>query len=1197
MKKILLCTLILWLTQYSVISQINQTLPPGYPDRSPKLNVLPGFIHPPKGYGDVAFYWWQGDTLTRERLTWQLDQLKDKGVSSLQINYSHLDEGGISYGLSNPSKPALYTPEWWDLVRWFAVESEKRGMSISLSDYTLGIGQGFSMDECIQENPELNGSVLKNISNELSGKGSLELPKNLLALTGIKMQADGRLTVESRKDLISEVKNGKLDYQFGQEKWKITGVYYETLIPSYDPMHPESGKSYCEHFFGKFERELPEETFKKAVNFFFSDELNFRVSGNLWNRYFASEFKKRKGYDLTPYLDALYTDIGSITPKIRLDYNDVLVSLSEENFFKPVYQWHQDRGLIYGCDHGGRGRDVAEFGDYFRTQRWNQGPGADQPHFKKDVIKAKVAASIAHMYERPRVWLEGFYDSGWGTSSAYVTDAIFSNFISGFNLLSLHGMYYTTKGGWWEWSPPCNHFHMPYWKQIDPLMDCVERLSYLMSQGVHRCDVAILYPTEPVVADMEGKKSTDIAFSVGRELYSKGVDFDYMDYESLARAEVKNGELLIAGEKFKVLIIPSMKVMRHASLQKIQEFKNAGGIVVNIGEQPVATEFSGVKDPEVTKLISGVYAKAANLIQCNDVKEVAPAISGKYIPGFKILSEVSTQPYVMNRIVGDRDIYALYNLPAGTKCFFKAKGNVELWNPWTTEISSLTKLATQTKDGTEITLPLSEKEMQIIVFTNSNSSAKDFVVSKVLKTMPVEGNWEFELKPSLDNQWGDFQLPASKEMMGAQVRQLYHAENKIQTGSEIKIDESWKKQTCAYGKQFLKLGALPVCPTEQELAKMIATKEGETVKIENKNYQWTAYGFSWQHGVEDDAGHQGYHGLKGQMYDNFIRLGKLESFKQSLRRAPETDGNFYILSTSVIAPSDGTFDILSGDKKPAMFFINGKKADPNSISVSLKKGANPMLLVYDKACETYLVFRKMNTPLPSKQEVSMCWYQDYGVLPYDTEGVGSSSGLFAFESAPGLKSFTFSAYGNVQVWADGVSQKLIAGERQADGLTAYQVKLSNPKPSSAQIVLKIDYQPGYRGMATIPEYIRQICGAGTIALGDWSEIDGLKAYSGGALYRKSILISADDLGNKIEIDLGDLVSSAELFVNGKSAGIRLSPPWKFDITSLVKPGENKVEVMIYNTLANNYTAIPTTFRGSIKSGLIGPVQMKIMNSK
>jgi hypothetical protein len=434
-------------------------------------------------------------------------------------------------------------------------------------------------------------------------------------------------------------------------------------------------------------------------------------------------------------------------------------------------------------------------------------------------------------------------------------------------------------------------------------------------------------------------------------------------------------------------------------------------------------------------------------------------------------------------------------------------------------------------------------------------------------------------------------------MLGAQVRQLYCAENKNYSGSEIKFDESWKKQTCAYGKQFLMLGALPVLPSEQEIVKLISQKEGETVKIDNKNYQWTAYGFSWQHGVEGDYGHQGYHGLKGQMYDNFIRLGKLEEYKHSLRRAPEPAGNFYILATSVIAPSDGTFDILTGDTKPALFYINGTKAELNSTSVSLKKGANSLLLVYNKACETYLVFRNANTSRPLKQPVSMCWYQDNGILPFDTEGTGSSSGLFAFGSAPGLQSFTLSAYGNVQVWADGIGQKVVAGEKQADGLTVYTVNLSNPKSSSSQIVLKIDYQPGYRGMAAIPEFIRQTCGTGIIALGDWSEIDGLRAYSGGALYRKMISISADDLKNKLEIDLGDLVSSAELVVNGKSAGIRLSPPWKFDITPLAKPGENKVEVLIYNTLANNYTTIPTRYRGSIKSGLMGPVQLKIMSLK
>ena len=45
----------------------------GFPIRTPDFDALPGFQNPPPGYGEVAFYWWLGDPLTKERLGWQLD--------------------------------------------------------------------------------------------------------------------------------------------------------------------------------------------------------------------------------------------------------------------------------------------------------------------------------------------------------------------------------------------------------------------------------------------------------------------------------------------------------------------------------------------------------------------------------------------------------------------------------------------------------------------------------------------------------------------------------------------------------------------------------------------------------------------------------------------------------------------------------------------------------------------------------------------------------------------------------------------------------------------------------------------------------------------------------------------------------------------------------------------------------------------
>jgi hypothetical protein len=507
----------------------------------------------------------------------------------------------------------------------------------------------------------------------------------------------------------------------------------------------------------------------------------------------------------------------------------------------------------------------------------------------------------------------------------------------------------------------------------------------------------------------------------------------------------------------------------------------------------------------------------------------------------------------------------------------------------------LSEYATEKEGGTEITLPLSKKEIQLIVFVpEDHPVAKVLRPDKMIRQMDLGKIWEFELKPSLDNQWGDFQLPASKGLLGAQVRQLHFSEATVRDGGNTKVDSTWRKVTCGFGKQFLMLGPLPELPAPGELLKILPRMENDLVTVSGKKQQWKPYGFSWKQGVEDDPGHQGYHGLKGQMYDNFIRLGAVKTVKHSKQRAPDPAGNHYLLYTTIIAPADGKYELLTGEEKPFLLFVNNSLTDPRRMTVDLKKGANPVLIVYDKACETFLVARKPGVPRPERQQVAMGWYGDAGILPFDANVQNGSSGLFAFESAPGLRSLSFAAYGQLTAWIDGVQAEVRTGKQQQDGSKKYIVELKTPGKEGSQVVLKIDYQPGFVGGAAFTQYIEQHCGMGTVLLGDWSETDGLRAYSGGAWYRKNITLESGDVKNRLEIDLGDLVSSAELWINGKSAGIRVSPPWKFDITPFARAGENRIEILVYNTIANNYTTIPTNYRGSVRSGLIGPVSLRIM---
>lgn len=1143
----------------------------GRPDRNNPGDVLENFKTPPPGYGEVPFYWWMGDTLTREHLLGHLEILKGKGISSLQVNYAHSDKGGKSWGLTFKSKPEIFTEEWWELFGWFMKEANKRGMTVSLSDYTLGVGQEQFVDEALAEHPEITGYELQ-MEKKYVTKGLVDWDLSALPLSIVayRMNADSTLVESSAKDLSSKIKNGKLQWKASKGTWAIISVYPVKKDPSYDPMHPLSGKVYVKHFFQKFEDRFPNDS-KNGLNFFFSDELNFQLGNLVWNDYFQQEFIKRKGYDIVPHLAALYEDLGDLTPKYRLDYNDVMVSLSEENFFKPVFDWHEERGLIYGCDHGGRGLNVTEFGDYFRTQRWNQGPGCDQSHLQKNVIKNKVASSIAHLYERPRTWLEGFYGSGWNTSSAMLADAIFTNFVQGQNLLSLHGLYYSTPGGWWEWAPPCNHFRMPYWKEMEKLLSCTERLSYILSQGYHRADVALLYPVEPVIAG-DGNEAVTCAFEIGKTLYANGIDFDFMDYQSLARAEVVNDELHVAGEQFKVLIIPAMQTIQSKSLQKAVEFQKAGGLVICIDSLPNATE-AGRNDIVIKTLVPQ--------LSVTKQKEVVEAIRDKIVPDFFV--ENASNPNVMHRKIGKLDVYAVYNIKKGSTCFFRAKGGVSILNPWNGEVEELSVIKAD-NNGTYISTPLSDTEIQIFVFDSDKPVLYGSTTQQMItRSIPVEGEWKVKVFPVLDNQWGDYHWPASNNFVGAELRSVRF--NNQAGANANRKDVVWKQQSVGYGAVFKWINALPEPLSKEDL-------------FSSRNLLWKDYDFSWRWGVEGDYGHQGYHGLKVEMYDDFIRMGKIEDVFTELKRIEDPAGKHYYFSTYVIADYSGSYRIVSGDKKPVEVYLNGKALNTQSGEAFLNKGANQLVLHYEGAGTAHFLFEDPKLQNMFDKEVqkelplSMKWNGDLSILPM-TPYPDCQSILYSIKTAPGAEKLTFAAYAdNIVAWTDKGLLKCEKGATRADLASAFSIDLGNK--NSKGITVYMEIKPaiaGRNGGAMFPYPIVQVCGDGVMTVGDWGEKDGLEFFSGGMEYEKEIEIPSLQSNEKCYLNLGDVCSSARVLINGEEVATRLTAPWTFDITEYVRTGKNRIEVVVYNTAYNHYLSIPTMYNKKQSSGILGPVSI------
>lgn len=1058
------------------------------------------FQSPPEGYGEVAFFWWQGDPITREKLTWILDQLEHHHISGLQINYGHSDRGGRSYGLTMESEPKPFTEEWWALVQWFQREAQRRGMTVSLSDYTLSTpGQESYTDAVLKRHPEYAGQLLvcQPDAEPMDGEYCDRVP-------------------------LCRVKDGTI---------------FRVCVPySLNPMQPGVGEAIADAFYGAFERRMPGEC-GRGLNFFFSDELNFNVRGTLWCDDFPEEFQRRKGYELLPRLGGLFDSDAPGAVKTRLDYYDVVVQLSEERYFQPVYEWHQRRGMIFGCDHGGRGYDVTEFGDYFRAMRWYQGPGNDQPRLESDLIKSKVSSSVAHLYQRPRTWLEGFYSSGWQTSSADVADAIFRNFALGHNLLSLHGLYYSTHGGFWEWAPPCNHHHMPYWAEMDVLLGCVERLSWLLSQGRHCCDVAIVYPVAAVEADaVRGQEAVQCAFDAARFLYAHGVDFDFIDFQSVQRAEIADARLCVASEAYRTILLPSMRAVRYGMLDRLRAFAQAGGNVAVIGNAPCASDRMGENDPELDTCVSEILRahEAFDSIEAFWADFQSREVQDILFP------KTADAPYFQHRRIDGEDLYLIYRVPSGAQLGFRAKGKPVLLDPFSGKRYAVKN---HRFDGTHTFVPMIDRfaGLMLLLFAEDTRGIEPLYEGEY-QVIPFAGKWPCALEPTLDNAFGDYRLPVAERFIGAEARDLDY---------RYSDGDDWSHATYSYAPYlYVHRGTAD----DEELARLSAPSDA-----------FEPYSFSMRFGVEGDAGYQGsYHGLKGRVSDDFIALGvKRITYAGS---ASEYEGRepYYVMGFVELSEREALV-MESGSVPPEKIWIDHQPAALGS--VTLDAGRHVVLLKYPHAVRThFLLMKERQVDFLQEMPLAMRWYGNLNVVPYIPQpwNAGKACQLRLI-APPGTRAIVLPGDFPAEVLSEGRAWR-------ADGRTLVP---ETPLDESEQIVLRVPGEKAILGAALLSEPIRFLCGRGVMDVDAPIETQGLKHYSGGVRYIKTVRV--DELSRPVLLRFNALDCSARIWINGCEAGVLVAPPYETEITRHLRVGENQIEVLIHNTLRNHMRTIPTNF--------------------
>ena len=1122
------------------------------------------FKAPPPGYGEVPFWWWSGrEPLDKERMLEQIEELHKAGIAGVQVNYAHYRTGVRP---TQDSTPRLFTDEWWDYFSFAAQECGKRGMGISLSNYTLDFPEG----------------------------------DNLWTRLGISTP---------------EMRATELAY----EKGKIV----KRKVPrTYDPLNPESGRRVVERFFNPFMEKVPEHL-RGGLNYFFQDELILtRDILWLWSDDLPAEFRKRKGYDIEPMLPALFGDHGPDTVKVRLDMNDVMSALACERYYKPIYDWHASRGLIYGCDQATRGRHPMEkYIDYMRVMKYFTAPGFDTPGRSADIIKNKVGSSIAHLNRRPRVWLEGYHSQGWQASTSTIFDSTCHNYLYGSNILNLHGLYYSTYGGWWEWAPPCYHFRMPYWTYMKTFLKYFERLSYILSQGDHVCDVAVVNPLEPCVYNRNrGNVSVGVAHDIVRRLVTEAqTDVDFIDADSLAKATAKDGRLCVVGEAYRMVILPDMIAIRRSSLEKLVEFKRAGGKVIVLGAKPEFTDAPHTERAKIDALVAELTTGTTGTLpvalpakpSAAQLKAIADAVG---TPDFRAPGNAKA----LHRRVGKYEVYFICDLAEMGECTFRATGTPELWNPWDGTQKVLTEFR-RNADGTTTVKIAGDGAPKLVVFAEDTASVQQQEVACATGFTPssgvtLDGEWDFTLKPTLDNKWGDFRLPVRERYIGAEIRRV-----KMVGAKDLGLPE---EMTVSYGPQFVDV-------SNSEKVKDNRQPTPDSI-FSFSTLHFPFFIFSWREGVEDMPGFQDWHhGLNGIVGDDFFVLGPyskrhydaynptkgkqknnyIGEYHYDSNRPGKNKPGIYSYKTFVYAPCDckakpvahGVAPRAAGRGVPdaPSVLVDGNACKIGE-EISLAAGYHELTVTYDDFGRAALVMMRTDVKSePSKVPLSMCWYNDPAVLPFDPFSGKVKDGVYSATLPPACEEIEIRMRGTLLSanisGADAEVELVGRGVLDAPQEKTYRVKPRMAWNGVAALTLKVAHEPGFIGGAVFTEPMRLKCGKGRIALGNWALIaDGLRFYSGGAVYEKSFTLTKEQAAASATLDLGGVGACCGVSMNGGEEKVVCCPPWRVDVDGMLKEGANSLKVTVYNTLNNHYQTIPTRYRTTVEnapSGLLGPVRI------
>ncbi|MBQ9880689.1 MAG: hypothetical protein IJM45_09685 [Clostridia bacterium] len=309
------------------------------------------------------------------------------------------------------------------------------------------------------------------------------------------------------------------------------------------------------------------------------------VSGRL-----LTEFRKKYGYDMEPYLSSLLSpdDSGEDGVSARRDRYALLCERFTNTL--EIYRRadHENGWLSVGHldrDHTADSCLSKGYGNTLRALKALDIPGVDaiggQIHSQGNLLDGNAAAfyprfasSAAVQNGTALALSESFAVYGNALSGDEMRYVVNYQLVRGINLFNFMTMP-STMADWYAFSErPYFHPDIPGFYALDSLCAEIERGCLFMATGLHAAETALWYPHGDIVSGgKQGEHAIKAFIAAGNALEAAGVDYDLIDDATVLESPVKNGLLHAGGAAYAEIVIPDGCTLPEAVREKIKALK------------------------------------------------------------------------------------------------------------------------------------------------------------------------------------------------------------------------------------------------------------------------------------------------------------------------------------------------------------------------------------------------------------------------------------------------------------------------------------------------------------------------------------------------------------------------------------------------------------------------------------------------